>query len=363
MINYERRIIKVPDGGQIALDFTPPNRFSNKNDPTPTLIVLHGLTGGSHESYVRSLISPLTKEFGWRAVVTNFRGCAGSKLTSPKLYNAGATEDIRLIVRFLSSILCPLTPFHAVGFSLGANVLTKYLGEEGDRTIIKSAVVVGNPWDLYSGHCFLETSLLGRVYSRALASNLRALMKRHLKTFKTRSSPVDLHALFSNPSQSLYEFDSIVTRALGRFKSTEAYYKSQSSIHAVGKIKVPLLSLNALDDPIVTIDAAPIECALDNPYLVMAITKHGGHLGWFEGFWKPTRMINRPIIEWFKSMNQAILIDSKLDLIRPFHQSKTHSNLNDDNDDVFNRVEVVSVSDISPSNSAEKKNSGMIQGL
>lgn len=86
LINYERRIIKVPDGGQIALDFTPPNRFSNKNDPTPTLIVLHGLTGGSHESYVRSLISPLTKEFGWRAVVTNFRGCAGSKLTSPKLY-------------------------------------------------------------------------------------------------------------------------------------------------------------------------------------------------------------------------------------------------------------------------------------
>ncbi|KNZ51442.1 hypothetical protein VP01_3953g3 [Puccinia sorghi] len=137
-------------GGQIALDFTPPNRFTSKNDPTPVLVVLHGLTGGSHESYVRSVLSPLTKDYGWRAVTTNFRGCAGSELTSQKLYNAGATEDIRLIVQYLTTILSPLTPLHAIGFSLGANVLAKYLGEEADRAVIRSAVVV-EPWPRTSG--------------------------------------------------------------------------------------------------------------------------------------------------------------------------------------------------------------------
>jgi len=352
-VEYERRIIKVPDGGQIALDFTPPHRFTNKKDPTPVLIVLHGLTGGSHESYVRSVLSPLTKHYGWRAVTTNFRGCAGSELTSQKLYNAGATEDIRLIIQYLTTILCPLTPLHAIGFSLGANVLAKYLGEEADRAVIRSAVVVGNPWDLYSGHCFLESSFLGRVYSRALASNLRALMTRHLKVFKSRSSLIDLHALFANPAQSLYEFDSIVTRALGRFGSTEAYYKSQSSTLFVEAVRVPLLSINALDDPIVTPDAIPVESVLENPYLMVLISKHGGHLGWFEGFWKPRRMIHRPIIEWLRAMNQAIqpALDARSQEAVPSVCSPTAD------------IQVLSVRKLGHPNASSEEVSGTIQGL
>ncbi|KAA1077204.1 hypothetical protein PGTUg99_006307 [Puccinia graminis f. sp. tritici] len=352
-VEYERRIIRVPDGGQIALDFTPPNRFSNQNDPTPTLVVLHGLTGGSHESYVRSVVAPLTQKFGWRAVVANFRGCAGAQLTSQKLYNAGATEDIRLIIQYLTTILCPLTPLHAIGFSLGANVLAKYLGEEADRTLIRSAVVVGNPWDLYSGHCFLESSFLGRIYSRALASNLRALMTRHLKVFKARSSPIDVHALFSNPCQSLYEFDSIVTRALGRFGSTEAYYKSQSSTLVVESVRVPLLSINALDDPIVTPDAVPVESVLENPYLVVLITKHGGHLGWFEGLWRPKRMIDRPIIEWLRAMNQAIQINSTSPLDHTLSEPSPQTP----------DIQVLSVRKLGHPNASSEEVSGTIQGL
>ncbi|PLW07862.1 hypothetical protein PCASD_13110 [Puccinia coronata f. sp. avenae] len=352
-VEYERRVIKVPDGGQIALDFTPPHRFSNKTDPTPVLVVLHGLTGGSHESYLRAVVAPLTKDHGWRAVVANFRGCAGAELTTTKLYNAGATEDIRLIIQYLTTILCPFTPLHAIGFSLGANVVAKYLGEEADRALIRSAVVVGNPWDLYLGHCFLESGFLGRIYSRALASNLRALMTRHLKVFKTRSSPIDVHALFANGAQSLYEFDSIVTRALGRFSSTEAYYKTQSSTLLADAIRVPLLSINALDDPIVTPDAIPIESALENPYLVMLVSRHGGHLGWFEGFWKPRRMIQRPIIEWFRAMNQAIQIDPV------FGASHDLPRLQSPAAD----VEVLSVRKLGHPNDTSKEVSGTIQGL
>ncbi|MBW0476967.1 hypothetical protein O181_016682 [Austropuccinia psidii MF-1] len=305
-IDYQRKLIKLPDGGQLALDLTPPDRFSTFNDSTPVLIVLHGLTGGSHESYVRSVLSPLINRLGWRAVVANFRGCAGSKLTSQILYNAGATEDLRVAIRFLKQTVCPQTPLHAIGFSLGANVLAKYLGEVGEDCPISSAVVVGNPWDLYAGHCFLESNWIKRIYSRALASNLRSMFSQHLNIFKTPSGPIDLHALISNPSQSLYEFDSIVTRVLGNYPSTEAYYKSQSSIRFAGNIRIPLLSINALDDPIVTIDAVPIESVLENPYLVILISSHGGHLGWFEGLWKPTRMISRPILEWFQAMDLVL---------------------------------------------------------
>ncbi|KAH9468372.1 hypothetical protein Pst134EA_011995 [Puccinia striiformis f. sp. tritici] len=299
-------MIRVKDGGQISIDMSPPLSFdSGEEDSRPVLVVLHGLTGGSHESYVRSLLHPLISRFGWRAVVVNFRGCAHTPLLTPKLYNAGATEDIRVVISYLKKkVVSPDVNLHAIGFSLGANVLTKYLGEEQDRSVIKSAVVVGNPWDLYAGHIFLESSFLGRIYSRALASNLRGLMKRHIHNYKTRKSAIDVGALYSNPNQSLYEFDSIVTKSLGGFKSTESYYKSQSSTLVVNQIRIPVLSINARDDPIVSLDSIPVHNVLDNPFLMVLVSRFGGHLGWFEGVLNPRRMIDRPITEWFVAMNK-----------------------------------------------------------
>lgn len=87
-IIHHSKIIRVPDGGQIEIDFSPPRAFDDPHDSTPTLVVLHGLTGGSHESYVRAAICPIIAELGWRVMVPNFRGCAGAKVTSPKLYQS-----------------------------------------------------------------------------------------------------------------------------------------------------------------------------------------------------------------------------------------------------------------------------------
>lgn len=51
-----RQRVSTDDGGNFTLDWTPP--FSEKPiDNTPTLVVLHGLTGGSHESYIRGLLA------------------------------------------------------------------------------------------------------------------------------------------------------------------------------------------------------------------------------------------------------------------------------------------------------------------
>ena len=54
--------------------------------PEPIVFVTHGLTGGSHESYVRAALADLCPR-GFRAVIMNSRGCNGSPVTSPKLYH------------------------------------------------------------------------------------------------------------------------------------------------------------------------------------------------------------------------------------------------------------------------------------
>lgn len=85
------------------------------------VVVLHGLSGGSHEIYLRHVLKPLA-EAGWEGCVVNSRGCAGSGITTGLLYNARATWDVRQVVEWLRERF-PNRPLFGVGFSLGANIL------------------------------------------------------------------------------------------------------------------------------------------------------------------------------------------------------------------------------------------------
>lgn len=94
------------------------------DDHRPMLVALHGLTGGSHEVYLRKALAPLVLDNGgWEACVVNARGCAQTKLTSSVLFNARATWDVRQVVRWLRNTF-PNRPLFGIGFSLGANILT-----------------------------------------------------------------------------------------------------------------------------------------------------------------------------------------------------------------------------------------------
>ena len=146
-IYYKRKIFENEDPiytGTFAVDFVvrpyegeddslPPRttyfteqEFAHvaSSDSKPMLVALHGLSGGSHELYLRHVLVPLVNEVGgWEACVVNSRGCARSKITSSVLYNARATWDVRQTVKWLRKQY-PNRPLFGIGFSLGANILT-----------------------------------------------------------------------------------------------------------------------------------------------------------------------------------------------------------------------------------------------
>ena len=72
-------------------------------DDAPVLILLPGLTGGSHDSYVRHMVGAASKN-GMRAVVFNSRGTSDGPVTSPQFYSASYTGDMRYAACHL---LCP----------------------------------------------------------------------------------------------------------------------------------------------------------------------------------------------------------------------------------------------------------------
>ncbi|GAA5971552.1 hypothetical protein JCM11641_000636 [Rhodosporidiobolus odoratus] len=307
-IFYTRQLIRVPDGGTIAVDFAPPIKDEEPLDDRPILVVSHGLTGGSYESYVRNVLATVTKRkeeggLGWRAAVVNSRGCANAPITSQKLYNGAVTDDLRSALAFISHF-APGAPLYGIGFSLGANQMAKYVGEEGEDCPLNAAVALGAPFDFVLGHIALCSSWLRRIYSKAMAGNLRTLLARHAEMFKTHPK-LDWDAIYGNPHQTLFEFDSLVTAPLSGFRTAVEYYRHASASNVIDQAAVPLLCVSALDDPIVDSNGIPFSAASRNPHLVFATTKHGGHLGWHSGFFRPRRWVAKPAVEFLKAVHEA----------------------------------------------------------
>ncbi|OZJ05117.1 hypothetical protein BZG36_01388 [Bifiguratus adelaidae] len=302
-VQYTREYLPTVDGGQILLDWTPQldtDELQNKDSKRPILVVLHGLTGGSHESYVRNLLDIVTRPpYCYKAVVVNFRGCAESILTSPQLYCGAWTEDVRFAVKTIAERF-PDSPLMGVGFSLGSNVLVKYLGEEEENTPLIAGISISNPWDFVSSSLWIDRTWFRRnIYSRTMAGNLVRTYNKHAKVLEQNKN---LNFDYIQGSKTIREFDDRCTRIAFGYDTVNDYYRDASSSRFLKHVRVPLLCLNACDDPISPAECWPLDEAKVNPNVCFVATDHGGHIGWFQGFLSPRRWCMAPLAEFVHAM-------------------------------------------------------------
>ncbi|CAM1508286.1 Fc.00g051340.m01.CDS01 [Cosmosporella sp. VM-42] len=251
------------------------------DDSKPMLVVMHGLSGGSHEIYLRCAIEPLIGDGGWEVCVVNSRGCARSKITSSILYNARATWDVRQTVKWLKKRF-PNRPLFGLGFSLGANMLTNYCGEEGSDCLLKGAIVISNPWNLEVSSRLLRDRLIGReVYLRAMGSALKELAATHREELQ-KNTKIDYDAVMN--ITYLNEFDRLIQCPTWGYPTEFAYYRDSSSVDSLLAIKIPFLGIHSTDDPskIAVREAIPYEEFQLNPNTILLTTSLGGHLCWFQ---------------------------------------------------------------------------------
>ncbi|KAJ6609264.1 Alpha/Beta hydrolase protein [Mycena sp. CBHHK59/15] len=318
---YYRQHLSLLDGGTLGLDFVPHNSYAT-DDATPIIVVQHGLTGGSHEPYVRAILAPACAPvkkggLGYRAVVVNFRGCSGVPITSPKFYTAGHTDDLRQALMYLSHKY-PRAPLLGLGFSIGANIIARYLAGEGSNSLLSSGCVLGCPWDLALSTVrqiipiIMWKSFFGRhVYLRGMGSNVLALIRHHYKplALDNPDHPVAaaIHRFLAVKNPTIADFDDTFTRFVGGeappfpFPSVLSYYSWASSGHIAQDIQVPFLSINASDDPVIRY--APFHDG-DNKYTVTAVTRKGGHLGWFHK--NRQRWTTKPVLEWLQLVGRDL---------------------------------------------------------
>ncbi|KAJ9237562.1 hypothetical protein DTO169E5_5148 [Paecilomyces variotii] len=304
----------LPSGLPPRTAFFTADEFASlpSSDSKPMLVMLHGLSGGSHELYLRHVVAPLAASRRWEICVVNSRGCAQTKINSGVLYNARATWDVRQAVKWLRKTF-PNRPLFGIGFSLGANILANYLGEEGDHAQLKAAVLCASPWNLEVGSLALQRTWIGQeVYSKTMGSNMKRLFSQHLEEV-SKNPRVNVEEVLK--ITYLHEFDRALQGPTWGYPTEGAYYRDASSIDSLLAIRIPFFAVQAEDDPIATKEALPYQEITKTPYGIMCTTSWGGHLGWFE--YGGGRWFVKPVTAFLNKMAFEVDLDAPLVVQNP----------------------------------------------
>ncbi|KAJ1731744.1 hypothetical protein LPJ61_002386 [Coemansia biformis] len=296
-IKYEREMRIMSDKGTVSLDWYP-GRGGDSESTTPVVIVVTGLGGSSYEYHVRSLAKYLATKTNskMRVVVANHRGCGRTPLTSSRLYNAYDTSDLADVVDYIAQCF-PKAPIGCVGYSMGANLLVRYLGERGDNTPLTAAVGVSSPFDAsLTGRSMSKPGFLNdNVFQPAVMSTLKRTVMRNLDMIQSGTIKYDIDAIMK--AKRVSELDNELTAKTYGFKDCWEYYAAGSTIESVDNIKRPFLDISACDDPITPAAGIPLARIEKNPYTAVALVEYGGHIGFFTGL-SPRIWVLKPIAEF-----------------------------------------------------------------
>ncbi|MDO9268691.1 MAG: hydrolase [Methylobacter sp.] len=274
--DYRRERLTTPDHDFIDVDYCGTGN-------QPLIILIHGLTGSSQSDYIKGFQSVLLKQ-GFRSAALNFRGCSGQSNNRARSYHSGETEDIHFLYQTLRQRE-PETPLGVVGFSLGGNVVLKWLGEQGDQLDLFAAVAVSVPLLLDICATKLDNGF-AKCYRGNLLKELKVYMHvklRHLENIGPSQEAEKIKELGDlSDIDSFWQYDDRVVAKLHGFNDVHDYYRRSSSRQYLKSISVPTLLIQAVDDPFMTKEVLP-ELNEISPCVHLELTRHGGHVGFISG--------------------------------------------------------------------------------
>lgn len=256
-------------------------------------LLMHGLSGCHNSGYmVRTAAKLLQRNV--RVFRMDHRGCGAGRMLAKNPYHAGRIRDLEAAIRMLER-LCPGSPISVAGFSLSANLLLRFLGDDPESLPLSlfRAVAVCPPIDLQ--HCveYLQRTNIGQRYDWYFA---RQLVSQLAGTPQWRDDLPLAHA--NRPPRRLIDFDELYTAPASGFDSAEHYYSEASAKSHISKIRVHTAILVAEDDPMVS--SEPWESVQLPPNITMCMTAAGGHLGFIgrKNTDPDNRWMDWRVVEW-----------------------------------------------------------------
>ena len=269
------------------------------DDPTAkeykdVCVLFHGLGGGINSHYIQGMISTLRSK-GYLCVLMHFRGCGSKTNNTIRCYHAGETEDARFFINTLKQRFAKAR-IHAIGYSLGANMLLKLLASYKELSPLHRAVAISAPLELETCAHHLNKGF-AQIYQKHLLKSLKVDLLIKASHFDLENS-LGLSKKRIKSIKSIYEFDDIYTAPVHGFKDAIDYYTKNSSKQFLKEIQTPTLMIHSLDDPFMPSSILPTKEQL-SPCITLEISKNGGHVGFIQGsIFKPDFWLEKRVSEF-----------------------------------------------------------------
>ncbi|MDH5717554.1 MAG: alpha/beta fold hydrolase [Spirochaetia bacterium] len=280
-VYYERKRIQTPDNDFLDIDFS----FVKSNK---AVILCHGLEGSSRAQYMKGMVRALN-ENNFNAACMNYRGCSGEPNKKIGAYHSGKTEDLHLIIKHIEK---KYKEIYLIGFSLGGNLVLKYLGDmkhKKPKNIMKAAVI-SVPCDLSSASDELSKTK-NYIYQKRFLKRFHEKIKDKMKIM-----PDKINDKAFKKIKTIRDFDNCYIAPIFKYKDAEDYYQKESSRRYISKIKIPTLIINAKDDPLLTEKCFPFLEAKNSKNVYLSAPRYGGHVGFCsfkkDIYWVEERVIN-----------------------------------------------------------------------
>jgi uncharacterized protein len=261
LLSLERERINTPDGDFLDL-------FRIKNNADSLVIINHGLEGNGNRPYVLGMAKIFTGHFD--ILTWNYRSCGEEMNHQPFFYHSGATYDLDTVIQHVEK---DYKSIYLIGFSLGGNLSLKYLGEAKRSEKIKKAVAISVPLHLESSSQKLSAGT-NLIYSKRFLKTLKTKIINKSKIF-----PDEYNLSALKYTKTLFDFDDYFTAPIHGFEDAKDYYAQNSSLHFLEKIDIPVLILNALNDPFLSKRCFPYEIGKVLDHVYMEFPPYGGHVG------------------------------------------------------------------------------------
>ncbi len=274
---YLRERINTPDGDFLDLDWGL-DRGNN------LLIICHGLEGNSSKAYVKGMANYFYDN-GWNVLAWNYRGCSDEVNRKIRFYHSGATDDLDTVIKHVTNNFS-FSKICLLGFSLGGNLMLKYLGERGTavpKSVCK-ALGFSVPTDLYASSLKLSRGF-NHVYSKRFLNQLKGKVKKKSEYFPGHFNLSSLKKI-----RRLIDFDDIFTAPIHDFDNALHYYSHCSAQRYFMNIKIPSVVVNAKNDPFLAPSCYPVKTLSKHPFVELLTPSNGGHCGFADrsfakGYW------------------------------------------------------------------------------
>jgi predicted alpha/beta-fold hydrolase len=289
------------DGAMLNVDWLEP---PTAKDDAPVLVVLPGITGHSMSGYLVHLVEGAYNR-GWRVAVLVYPGTDLSKVKTARFIRGHVIHDLEFTLEHIRQYK-PHSRIFAVGYSMGAALLTKYLAHHKENSLISAALSCSNPFDVLYAQKAISKGLIKKLYNIHFLAAIKKMYRINEQVFREAFPHITAEDVAK--ISSVEEYDTRLTMKHFGFDDLTEYYVSLGCQDSVQDVAVPMLVAHAKDDPIVPPEAIPMEALEANPNIITMVTGMGGHTGWLQGL-NPMgpSWFDDVALEWLVATNQYLI--------------------------------------------------------